>query len=83
MRKFRNLAMIGFCLLLVACQSEELFTDAPVAAGEGNVNFTVSTPDLLQMTRAALGENSNSDSFFADNYHHAKKAIKERLHIEI
>ena len=60
MRKFKNLVMIGFCLLLVACQSEDLFTDAPVAAGEGNVNFTVSAPDLLQMTRATLGENSNS-----------------------
>ena len=48
--------------------------------------FTKHLLDLLSPFKdkiVILGENCDSDSFFADNYHYAKKTIKERLHIEI
>ena len=48
--------------------------------------FTKHLLDLLSPFKdkiVILVENCDSDSFFADNYHYAKKTIKERLHIEI
>jgi len=49
--------LVGLCALLASCQTEK-FTDG-VIEGDGNVNFTVSAPELIG-TRAVYGENSNS-----------------------
>ncbi|BCI62532.1 DUF6562 domain-containing protein [Coprobacter secundus] len=59
MKRISNL-MCGLCLLFAACQSEDAFIDSPVASGEGNVNFMVSVPEVLETTRATLGKSSNS-----------------------
>ena len=50
--------MLGLGLLLTACQTDLLPTEAVVAEGEGNVNFTVSTLDGMKLTRSAEGKNS-------------------------
>lgn len=50
MKRISNL-MCGLCLLFAACQSEDVFIDSPVASGEGNVNFMVSVPEVLETTR--------------------------------
>lgn len=49
----------GLGLLMAACQAD-LPEDAAVNPGEGNVTLGVSAPDAMAMTRAALGEQSNS-----------------------
>lgn len=50
--------MLGFGLLLTACQTDLLPTDAVVTEGDGNVNFTVSALDGMNLTRSAEGKNS-------------------------
>lgn len=60
MKRMRGLScgLLGLCL--AACQSEDLFTEGIAVNGEGNVVFTVSAPEGMQTSRAALGADSNS-----------------------
>lgn len=46
-------------LLTMACQSD-FPTESLVSTGDGNVNFTVSAPEIMAESRAAFGEESNS-----------------------
>ena len=51
--------MMVVALLLGACQSNDHFIDQVVEDGEGTVNFMVSAPDALGVTRAYnAGSNS-------------------------
>ena len=75
-----------FVILPKSNYVDDGFRDMTMADNQTRDWFTQHLLDLLSPFKdkiVILGENSNSDSFFADNYHHAKKAIKERLHIEI
>lgn len=57
--KRKSMYLCALALLLAACQAET-FTDRAVPEGEGNVTFRLTAPEALEMTRATLGENSNS-----------------------
>ena len=59
MRKKNCLLACGLGLLLASCQTD-LPVDGVTENGEGNVSFTVSAPEILQATRATLGDQSNS-----------------------
>ena len=59
MRKKNYLLACGLGLLLASCQAD-LPVDSVMENGEGNVSFTVSAPEILQATRATLGDQSNS-----------------------
>ena len=75
-----------FVILPKSNYVDDGFRDMTMADNQTRDWFTQHLLDLLSPFKdkiVILGENSNSDSFFADNYHNAKKAIKERLHIEI
>lgn len=75
-----------FVILPKSNYVDDGFRDMTMADSQTRDWFTKHLLDLLSPFKdkiVILGENSNSDSFFADNYHNAKKAIKERLHIEI
>ncbi len=63
--------MLGLSLLMAGCQSDDLLVDNGVANnGDGNVNFSLSIPDMMEESRAddedvarnsALGGISNVD----------------------
>ena len=75
-----------FVILPKSNYVDDGFRDMTMADNHTRDWFTKHLLDLLSPFKdkiVILGENSNSDSFFADNYHNAKKAVKERLHIEI
>ena len=75
-----------FVILPKSNYVDDGFRDMTMADNQTRDWFTKHLLNLLSPFKdkiVILGENSNSDSFFADNYHNAKKAIKERLHIEI
>ena len=75
-----------FVILPKSNYVDDGFRDMTMADSQTRDWFTKHLLDLLSPFKdkiVILGENSNSDSFFTDNYHNAKKAIKERLHIEI
>ena len=75
-----------FVILPKSNYVDDGFRDMTMADNRTRDWFTKHLLNLLSPFKdkiVILGENSDSDSFFADNYHYAKKAIKERLHIEI
>ena len=79
MKRISNL-MCGLCLLFAACQSEDVFIDSPVASGEGNVNFMVSVPEVLETTRATLGKSSNSARGGITNVDFTKYDLRYQFH---
>ena len=75
-----------FVILPKSNYVDDGFRDMTMADNQTRDWFTKHLLDLLSPFKdkiVILGENSKGDSFLAATYHNAKKAIKERLHIEI
>lgn len=75
-----------FVILPKSNYVDDGFRDMTMASDETRDWFTQHLLRLLEPFRdkiVILGEDSSSDNFFADNYHQAKKEIKNRLHIDI
>lgn len=75
-----------FLILPKSDYVDDGFRDMTMAETTTRDWFTKHLLKLLQPFKdkiVILGENSDSKNFFADNYHQAKKEIKNRLHIDI
>lgn len=60
MKRMRTLSYGLLGLLLAGCQSENLLPESVAVNGEENILFTVSAPEVMQVSRATLGPDSNS-----------------------
>ncbi|MFD0845826.1 AAA family ATPase [Streptococcus saliviloxodontae] len=75
-----------FLILPKSNYVDDGFRDMTMADEETRDWFTQHLLKLLEPFKdklVILGTSSNPETFFADNYHQAKKEIKNRLHIDI
>ncbi|MBM7642890.1 AAA family ATPase [Streptococcus loxodontisalivarius] len=75
-----------FVILPKSDYVDDGFRDMTMADAQTRDWFTQHLLKLLEPFKdkiVILGENSSPENFFSDNYHQAKKEIKNRLHIDI
>ena len=52
--------ILSLCMLLAGCQQDDFLKDEVSLSGDGNLNFSISVPKEMMVTRATFGEKSNS-----------------------
>ena len=58
MRELSKWTVAGMCLLMAACQTDNLPVDGIAEAGDGNVNMVLTVPETMAVTKAGANPNS-------------------------